>query len=139
MRNTSPLLVLFVAASLGLVACSDEGDPVSPADPGDPSRVFFSSDVQPVFDANCIGCHGAGGNGGLDLRPPQSYDNLVDVVSPNYDGTRVAPGEPDKSVLMDKISGGDRFGSRMPPTGSGLSDSTIETIRTWVLEGAPRN
>jgi mono/diheme cytochrome c family protein len=139
MKTPRFFLVPLLAAGLGLSACSDEGDPAKPGDPGDPDPVSFASDVQPIFDANCIVCHGAGGNGGLDLRSPQSYDNLVDLTSPNYSAKRVAPGDPDNSVLVDKISGAGQFGSRMPPSGPGLSSGQIQTIRTWVVEGAERN
>ena len=130
-----PLLLSILA----FAACSDEGDSSSPTDPGDPDPVSFAADVQPIFDANCTVCHGSDGNGGLDLRAPQSYDNLVDFDSPNYGAKRVVAGDPDNSVLIDKITGGGQFGSRMPPSGPGLPAARIETIRTWVLEGAARN
>jgi mono/diheme cytochrome c family protein len=116
--------------------CSDEGDPIAPGGPDVTGPVSFAEDVQPIFDSRCTGCHGEGGNGGLDLRSPQSYANLVDAGSPNYGAKRVVPGDPDASVLVDKISGGGRYGSRMPPTGSALSAAQISTIRTWVAEGA---
>lgn len=126
-----------MAAAFG--ACSDEGDPVAPGGEAPPDSVSYSADVQPIFNARCTGCHGAGGSGGLDLRSPQSYDNLVDAESPNYRAPRVEPGDPAASVLFDKISGGGVFGDRMPLGQDPLATSQIETIRRWIEQNAPRN
>lgn len=116
-------------------ACSDEGDPVQPQDPG-PDPVSFVDRIQPIFDAHCTGCHGAGGNGGLDLRSPQSHGNLVGVQATGYAALRVAASDPGASVLYDKVLGGGMYGDRMPFGGPYLSSAQIESIRRWIAEGA---
>lgn len=128
--------VVSVALVLLFAACSDEGDPFRPGPSDSGGDVSFAADVQPILDARCTVCHGPGGEGGLDLRAPQSHGNLVDFTSPNYGAKRVVPGDPDNSVLVDKIEGGGRFGSRMPPIGTALSSADIATIRQWVSDGA---
>lgn len=132
------LLAGLAGAGLALAGCSDQGDPVTA--PGvTPEVVSFAADVQPLFDANCVGCHGAGGNGGLDLRAGQSRVNLVGVTSPTYGAARVVAGDPDASVLYDKLTGGGTYGQPMPPSGTSLSPVALEAIRSWIADGAPDN
>lgn len=131
------LLVGLLALTALAAGCSDLGDPVAP--PDTTPAISFAADVQPLFTANCVGCHGAGGNGGLDLRAGQSRANLVSVTSPNYGAVRVVPGDPDASVLYDKLTGGGVYGQAMPPTGTSLPAAALETIRQWIADGAPDN
>lgn len=137
----SPLSIALLTAPLLLVACSDEGSPVVPDEgggtPDDP--VSFAQEVQPIFDARCVECHGIADNGGLDLRGGQSYGDLVGVESPNYGAPRVEPGDPSGSVLYDKITGGGVYGDQMPLGRTPLSGAQIETIRTWIAQGALDN
>ena len=50
---------------------------------------------------------------------------------------RVVPGHPERSFLIDKLTGpGPDEGSTMPYTGSLLPSSQIEVIRTWIRQGA---
>ncbi|HKJ68371.1 MAG TPA: Ig-like domain-containing protein, partial [bacterium] len=86
-----------------------------------PFMVSLSANVQPIFSANCTGCHG--GNGGLFLTSDQAYDNLVNTESVGYAPmNRVVPGSPENSVLYLKVTGDQQVGQRMPQGGSALSD-----------------
>lgn len=135
------LPVLFVAALAGLTGCSDDGDPVDPggSDPDpDPTETTFADDVQPIFDARCgPACHGANGNGGLDLRAGQSRSNLVGVTSPNYQAPRIEAGDPSASVLFNKITDTGVYGPLMPAGGPALGADSIALIEAWILAGAP--
>ncbi len=128
------IVLMVLAAALG--GCSDKGS--DPVVPGGPDPVSYTLDVQPIWDGNCVGCHGAGGNGGLDLRAPGSRGNLVDAASQNWGGMRVVPGEPDASVLYRKLTGDGAVGPRMPQGGA-LAADDIETVRRWIAEGAQDN
>jgi hypothetical protein len=57
--KTQPLIVAL--ASLAAVAACE------PAKPGQPT---FAKDVQPIFEAHCVRCHGAGGT--LNMDPTSS-------------------------------------------------------------------
>ena len=101
--------------------------------------VSYANDIQPLFDASCTGCHGQGGQGGLDLRAGSSRDYLVGVVSPTHGAPRVAPGDPAGSVLYDTLVGAGTYGQVMPPSGSGFSAGDLELVRSWIADGAIDN
>jgi len=127
---------LFMA--LFLTGCSDRGAEPIAQGPGVPVTVSFSGDIQPVFDANCVACHGAAGNGNLDLRPGLAWDNLIGVASSGYAEVRVDPGNPEESLLYLKLTGAAGAGPRMP-AGGALEAAAIESFRVWIQAGAPDN
>jgi mono/diheme cytochrome c family protein len=130
-------LTLFLIPALLLGAgCSDDGDdPTNPGDGGaDP--VSFAADVQPIFDNNCVGCHGDGGAAGLDLRQGVSHANLVGVAAQASSGDRVVSGDAANSVLYKRLIGD---GVGLMPPGSSLGTSTIELVERWIDEGAADN
>ena len=132
-RKTIAGLALLV---LGACGCSDRGsDPMDPGG-GGPAPVSYAADVQPIWNANCTGCHG--GTAGLELSPPDSRAALVSVASTNWGGVRVAAGDPAASVLFRKISGDSGVGDRMPQGGA-LGADDIEMVRRWIAEGALDN
>ena len=120
-----------------LVGCSDRGnDPVVPGGGDDP--ISFSADIQVIFNDRCTGCHGQNGNGNLDLRAANSYNNLVGVDSFGYSGQRIVAGDPDASVLYRKLTGAPGVGGVMPSDGA-LSAANIEIFQKWITEGAMNN
>ena len=88
--------------------------------------VDYETEIQPIFNANCIGCHG--GSGGLYLT---SYSDLMenDVVIPNNSA---------ESQLIRKLRG-TALESQMPPNEDPLDETTITLIETWIDEGALEN
>ncbi len=129
------LLTLMIASALS--GCSDHGDPLEvEGPPGGQDPVSFASDVQPIFDAQCLGCHGAGGNAGLDLRSGLSYANLVGVAANNSAGDLVVAGDGLASVLLQRLTGNP--GGFMPPAGP-LPESNQEIVADWIAEGALDN
>jgi hypothetical protein len=137
-------LALMAALALAVAGCSDNGtDPVADDGGGnngggDPQPVSFATQIQPVFTASCVGCHGAGGNGGLDLRAGSAYANLVGVNSPTYGSARVVAGDASSSLLYRKMSGAAGVGNVMPPAGA-LDASTLDLVERWIDEGAEDN
>jgi mono/diheme cytochrome c family protein len=80
--------------------------------------VDYSSEVQPIFNGRCIGCHsGSSAPQGLKLDSANSLSNLVNVASHEVPSLK-------------------RVGSRMPLGGSPLSTDQIALIRRWISEGA---
>lgn len=115
----------------------------------------FERDIAPVLEARCAsarGCHGDDPTPAvdLDLRSGRAYDALVNV--PAETGgvplLRVAAGDPDRSFLIDKLTGalGPAEGKRMPlETAAGqpvtcLSSPWIDAVLIrWIEAGAPRD
>jgi hypothetical protein len=53
---------------------------------------------------------------------------------------RVTPSAVPQSYLMNKLLGINICsGTQMPKTGGALSSSDINTISSWICEGAPKN
>ena len=90
------------------------------------SCVHYSTEIQPIFTANCTSCHG--GSGGLTLT---SYSDLMgnDVVDPGNSTT---------SKLIQRLKG-TSGGTQMPKNQDPLDDATINLIETWIDEGALNN
>jgi mono/diheme cytochrome c family protein len=97
------------------------------------------NDVQRVFGSACISCHDADGAvsfGGLDLLTDPCAA-LVGVPSRGYaPAERIVPGDPEASVLWNKMSGTGAFGGVMPPSGK-IEQASIDAVTEWIAAGAP--
>ena len=93
--------------------------------------VDFARDVQPLFRANCYGCHGRSLQNG-NLRLDRRRDVMPNRVGAN--GARVVPGNSGSSRLYLRIAGS-TAGLQMPPTGP-LPPEQIAVIKTWIDQGA---
>jgi hypothetical protein len=68
------LVVLFIIAAFGgLSSCEKVAYLPRPVDPN--TTWHFGTDIQPIFTANCITCHG--GAQSPDLRDGKSYTELT--------------------------------------------------------------
>lgn len=96
--------------------------------------------MQAIFDATCTtGCHsGRNPSGGLDLSASASYRALVSVASTCPDRRLlVKPGEPEASLLYQKVTGvGACGGSQMPVGRPPLGAAQLATIAAWICGGA---
>jgi mono/diheme cytochrome c family protein len=118
------------------------------ATPAETTR--FATQVQPIFTAHCAGCHSATGAtagltlGGTTVAPSEVRRNLVGVRSTQVPSVSlVEAGHPEQSWLLRKVSG-DFAGvtcngcrSTMPPAGTRLTAAEIDTLRSWIQDGAP--
>ncbi len=91
------------------------------------SCVHYSTEIQPIFTANCTNCHVNLNLGDLSLS---SYDDLMenDVVD---------PGDSAASKLIQRLK--ETSGTRMPQNQDPLDEATINLIETWIDEGALDN
>ncbi len=94
-----------------------------------PEQIDFGRDVQPLFKAHCVGCHGPAlqMNG---FRLDQRRDAMKGGTL-----TMIGPGNSEASRLYLRLIG-NQYGPQMPPTGP-LGKEQIEIIKRWIDQGAP--
>ncbi len=131
------------ALALLLAGCAGNGQGLDengrPAgEPGVPVGGTFASVQANVFTAYCTGCHaGAAAPVGLRLTEDVSFAALVNTPSVESPATlRVAPGNPNASYLLQKISGTAAVGGRMPLGGPPLPAELIASVGQWIQDGA---
>jgi mono/diheme cytochrome c family protein len=94
------------------------------------SNIDFSRDIQPVFEARCLACHGAGQQmAGLRL------DSGDAVVKGGTNGPVVQAGNSAGSKLIERVTSSKK-GFAMPPVGDPLSADQVAKLRAWIDQGA---
>jgi len=98
----------------------------------------FSSIQQNVFTNSCAfsNCHA--GSVSPTLSSGNAYGNIVNQISSNGKAY-IKPSDPANSYLLSKIKGQNIRGSRMPLNGNRLTQSVIDSITTWIQNGALNN
>ena len=96
------------------------------------SQADYSTQIQPIFDNNCISCHINGGAyfGGLDLS---SYSEVMEGGS---SGNTIVPFNHSSSELFNRITLSENGNEFMPQYGTPLSQTEIDLIAQWIDEGA---
>jgi hypothetical protein len=94
------------------------------------SGLSYNRDIRPILVENCFGCHGAdsaGRKAGLRL---DDRDAAVESGA-------IAPGDPDSSVVLDRIFSDDPDEVMPPPAMKKvLSAEQKELLKRWIAEGA---
>lgn len=118
------------------------------------TAISFANDVQPIFTSHCAsaGCHdglgapgGPGGPGGppggatsLDLTVGNAYQSLLETTTAC--GAVVVPGDAPSSILIGKLTGTNICsGSQMPKGDAPLARELIDTVASWICQGAENN
>jgi mono/diheme cytochrome c family protein len=93
---------------------------------------FYARHIHPIFDANCVVCHGAQKvKGHLRL---DTYDRLM---RGGEDGAVIIPGKPERSILLQRITLPHDNKKFMPSEDKPpLKPEEIAWIRAWILQGA---
>ena len=93
--------------------------------------IVFDRDIQPLFEAHCVDCHGTDeSNGGLRLDARDSAFAMAD--SGNH---AIVPGQINSSELLKRVTTTD-VDKQMPPDGPRLSPEAIADLTTWIAQGA---
>jgi PKD repeat protein len=101
-------------------------------------NVDYMTQIQPIWNAQCAGCHAVGGgSAGLVLGGSSSRLNIVNVPSTQVGGLMlVLPGDASQSYLFQKINQTQpQVGIRMRP-GSAMSLAQQALVRDWINQGA---
>ena len=97
---------------------------------GADAAALWSSKVQPIFDANCLKCHGL-----IQRKSGLELDSLEAVLKGGDDGAVVAPGKPERSRLYQYLAADSD--PHMPPKKQ-LTDVQREAVREWIAALATR-
>lgn len=138
MKETLAVFLSLLALA-GVAACSDDASPTGGGGGNQkpPATLTFQDFVGPLFAAKCTNgaCHGS--------TPGQSGFSVLSYNSALAGGSRsagkgIVPNDTTASVVFQKIGTTPPFGARMPFSGPPyLPQSTIDSIATWILAGAP--
>ena len=93
------------------------------------SQINYESQIQPIFDANCVSCHTPGGSATLDLT---SYNG---VMTGGWTGPAITAGDHVNSLLYQRLILPQFSAGSMPPNVP-LSQAQIDLIAQWIDEGA---
>jgi hypothetical protein len=134
------LMLLLPAVVITFNACKHSPEDIVMPDPDpdptgipcDPDTVYFENDVLPLFLSSCgiSGCHNAeSAQDGVVLISYQSIMQTGDVK----------PFEPWDSDIIEVITEDDLDKRMPPPPASPLTADQINTIYTWIAQGALNN
>jgi hypothetical protein len=138
-RPTSLYLLLVVCAFLFATVAWPRGvdkaaTAGAPALAPTPAQVdFFEKRIRPLLVDHCYDCHSATTkqSGGLRL------DDRDALLTGGKDGPAVIPGNPEESMLMQRVLEKDDIKRRMPKgEDDPLSPEEIADLRTWIKQGA---
>ncbi len=127
------LVVGFGVVAAALIALGLGASGVHAAGPDEAARPeFYTTKVQPIFQANCYRCHG-----GMNHRGGLNIATRAGMMKGGHDGAVLVPGDPAKSLLVRLIrhEGPQNDPMPMPPKAK-LSDADIATVERWVRAGA---
>ncbi len=126
---TSRSLPIIAACALGLISPlvygADQAKPVAPG------KVSYYLQVRPIFQAQCQGCHQPAKKGGEYVMT--SFAPLL--AGGKSKEAAIVAGKPNDSHLIDLITPSSGK-AEMPKGKAPLTASEIETIATWIRQGA---
>ncbi|WP_286177593.1 PSD1 and planctomycete cytochrome C domain-containing protein [Stieleria mannarensis] len=94
--------------------------------------IDFNEQIRPILTRHCTSCHG-----GVKQAGDLSFVYAEQVLPP--DGWVIEPGDPDASLLIERIKSDDPD-ERMPPVQEHpdpLPAEEIELLEEWIRQGAP--
>lgn len=95
------------------------------------AKIDFKKDIEPIFQQNCIKCHGPEKQKG-DLR----LDSKAAAMKGGKDGVVITVGQGDKSELYRRISLPAGSDDIMPSKGDPLTKAQTDLIKEWINQGA---
>ena len=100
------------------------------------ATVRYGRDVRPILSDRCFLCHGTDPETrAADLRLDTFEDATMDLGG---GFAAIVPGDADASLLFERITATDPHDIMPPPEANkpALTPAEIETIRTWIEQGA---
>ena len=117
-------LVAFIRAWETPGEAMPEATPEAVGEPG------FAANILPLFQEQCAVCHGQFGN-----WDASTYEG---VMESGDHAPVIIPGDPDGSLLVQKMLGIQTIGAQMPLTQL-LPPEQVQMVIEWIQAGAPNN
>ena len=125
-QKTGGSFVLLFLLPLVMTACG-----------GEPA-VSFSQDVQPIINQHCVQCHEPGGAG--DVASGLTLNTYEGVMKGTNAGPMVIAGDVEGSNMLVLMEGRADPSISMPHgQNEPVPKKDIQTIRTWIGQGAKNN
>lgn len=106
--------------------------------PGFVFGVDFDKEIRPILKEKCYKCHaGTRAKKGMDLADDEVLKKFIGEGKPEEHP--IFPGNPDKSLMVEKVSLPPGDSDAMPPPGRGVKPMTegeIDLLKRWIAEGA---
>lgn len=90
--------------------------------------VSWFREVNPLFKRSCNGCHNPN-----KLKGEVDTSTYAGLLKPGKHGANFIPGNPEKSLLREQISGKE---PEMPKEGDALTATEVALVERWIREGA---
>lgn len=122
-------VVVSILALATVAARAAEGEPAAG---GAPAKVSFYTQVRPILQAQCLGCH-------QPAKPLGEYvmTDAARLLAGGESGEKaVVPGKPEASYLIEQITPDKDGKAAMPKDAPALSAADRDLIRRWIAEGA---
>ena len=130
-------------------AGEEEGDEEGTGEEPPPANLepYTQAEVQKLFDARCLRCHGSR-NALLDLSTPFTCETVGIATNAGQERgfcasskyvTRIVPGDREASLLWHKVKGTHDCGSEMPydKGNKKLNATELERLGLWI-DGLPK-
>jgi hypothetical protein len=112
--------------------------PLAMAGCGGEQSVSFSQEVKPIIDQHCINCHQAGGEG--TIASGLSMDSYENLMKGTRNGPMIIAGDVEGSNLLVLMEGRADPSISMPHgQQKSVPKQDIQTIRSWIAQGAKNN
>jgi len=129
---SSPLIAFCLTLCAVTSARADDAKPADGAKPAEVAKVSFFSDIRPIFQERCQGCHQpAKAQGGFVVTNFDSLKKGGESAAPG-----VTPGKPDESEILSQIVPSGDTPPAMPKGATALTSGQVDLIRRWIAEGA---
>jgi len=93
--------------------------------------VDFIKDVQPIFESKCLECHNPN-----KVKGKLLMNTAANLLKGGESGVGLIPGQPDKSLIVERLVLPKDHDDIMPPKGGPLAANEINVIKQWISEGA---
>lgn len=119
MRRIIALSLVALSALMIVLACKKDKVAGPTIDPNCPDTVFFTTQILPMMQNNCTGCHDSGNSTGYTIT------NHTNISS-------------NASAILDAMRASNGF-QLMPQGGPALNDTLIQQFSCWIGQGKLNN